>query len=221
MDSIRIIAFQIFPGLKRILLSKKEMNVKKRILLFMCAALLVMCGALLAFNVAGVFAQNNLSSDVNLHLRDYCDPASFNAAVGPGTCARSTVPGAITFGGFIAELTADKSVGAWRFVPNQVSVAEGATLHLQNLGGETHTFTQVKEFGGGFIAPLNALSGNPVPAPECAQVVNGQLVPQPPSEDNRFIPAGGSDTVPLMHEVNAKYQCCVHPWMRLTITPRQ
>jgi len=79
----------------------------------------------------------------------------------------------------------------------------------------------VKEFGGGFIAPLNALSGNPVPAPECAQVVNGQLVPQPPSEDNRFIPAGGSDTVPLMHEVNAKYQCCVHPWMRLTITPRQ
>ncbi len=85
---------------------------KKRILVLMCSALLVMCGALLAFNVAGVFAQNNLSSDVNLHLRDYCDPASFNAAVGPGTCARSTVPGAITFGGFIAELTADKSVGS-------------------------------------------------------------------------------------------------------------
>jgi hypothetical protein len=197
------------------------MNVKKRILILTGSALLVMCGALFLSSVGGVFAQDNLSSDVNLHLRDYCDPASFNAAVGPGTC--STVPGgAITFGAFIAELKADKSAGAWRFVPSQVAVAEGATLHLKNLGGETHTFTQVKEFGGGFIAPLNALSGNPVPAPECAQVVNGLLVPQPAGPDNLFIPTGTSATVPLgANEVNAKYQCCVHPWMRLTITPRQ
>jgi len=196
--------------------------VKKRILILTGSALLVMCGALFLSSVSGVFAQDDHSSNVNLHLRDYCDPASFNAAVGPGTCVRSTAPGAITFGAFIAELSADKSVGAWRFVPSQVSVAEGATLHLQNLGGETHTFTQVKEFGGGFIAPLNALSGNLVPAPECAQVVNGQLVSQPPGPDNMFIPTGGTATVPLgANEVNAKYQCCVHPWMRLTITPRQ
>ncbi len=195
---------------------------KKRILILMCGALLVVCGVLLAFNVTRAFAQDDHSSDVNLHQRDYCDPVSFNTALhNPTACGRSIVPGAITFAGFQAELAADRSVGAWRFVPNQVSVAEGATLHLQNLGGETHTFTQVREFGGGFIAPLNAASGNPVPAPECAQVVNGQLVSQPPGPDNLFIPAGGSATVPLGHELNVKYQCCIHPWMRLTITPRQ
>jgi hypothetical protein len=92
-------------------------------------------------------------------------------------------------------------------------------LHLQNLGGETHTFTEVKRFGGGFVAFLNAASGNPVPAPECAQVVNGQLVPQPPGEDNVFIPAGTSATV-TEHQGVAKYQCCIHPWMHLTITPK-
>jgi len=193
---------------------------KKRILVLMCGALFVVCGALLAFSVAGAYAQDDHNADVNLNIRDYCDPTSFNAVIGPGTCVRSTVPGVITFAAFLAELGADKSVGAWRFVPNQVSVAEGATLHLQNLGGETHTFTQVKDFGGGFVALLNAPSGNPVPAPECAQVVNGQLVPQPPGPDNMFIPAGVSVTAPLEHEVNAKYQCCIHPWMRLTITPR-
>lgn len=184
---------------------------RKRILVVMGGALLVMCGALLAFNVVGVFAQDDHISDVNIHQRDYCDPASFNAAVGPGTCARDITPGAITFDGFVGELTVDKSAGAWRFVPDQISVAEGAMLHLQNLGGETHTFTQVKKFGGGFIPFLNTLSGNPIPAPECLQ---------PPGPDNMFIPAGGSATVPLGHEVTARYQCCIHPWMRLTITPR-
>jgi len=188
----------------------------------MCSALLVLCGVLLVFTVNRSFAQGSSthSTDVTLHIRDYCDPASFDAVLGSGACVRNTATGAITFPGFQAELGADKSVGAWRFVPDQISVAERATIHLENVGGETHTFTQVKRFGGGFVAPLNAASGNPVPAPECAQVINGQLVPQPPGPDNIFLAPGGGATVPLDHEVNAKYQCCIHPWMRLTISPR-
>jgi plastocyanin len=187
--------------------------------------LILTFAALFLFTVGGVTAQNSnaASSDVNIDIRDYCDPTSFDAAIGPGTCVRGTQNplsnGAITFPGFVAEVTLDKSVGAWRFVPQQVKIAEGATLHLQNLGGETHTFTEVKRFGGGFVAFLNAASGNPVPAPECAQVVNGQLVPQPPGEDNIFIPAGTSATV-TEHQGVAKYQCCIHPWMHLTITPK-
>ena len=86
-------------------------------------------------------------SQINIDVRDYCDPTSFNAVLG--------------------------SVGAWRFVPNQIRAHEGATLNLQNLGGETHTFTRVKRFGGGFVSVLNFLP----PAPECAQMVNGNLVP--------------------------------------------
>jgi len=196
---------------------------KKQFPLVTGGALLFLFSALLVSGLAGPPVQNaaSLSSDVVLHIRDYCDPASFDAALhDPNACNRDTTPGAITFPGFVAELQADKSVGAWRYVPDHISAAQGATLHVTNLGGETHTFTQVKDFGGGFIDFLNAASGNPTPAPECAQTVGGQLVPQPPGPDNIFVPAGASTDVPLDQEVSVKYQCCIHPWMRLTITPR-
>ena len=92
------------------------------------------------------------------------------------------------------------------------------TLALQNTGGETHTFTRVRKFGGGFVDALNQASGNPVPAPECAQLVNGVLTPQAPSADNLFIPAGGtaSASVPGRDD-EIRYQCCIHPWMRLVV----
>ena len=128
----------------------------------------------------------------------------------------------ITLPGFQAELGADKSVGAWRFVPDRATTEEGLGLMLQNLGGEAHTFTRVQEFGGGFVAPLNAASGNPVPATECAQVVNGQLVPQPPSPDNIFVDGNASAIGPLVPEgQSAKFQCCIHPWMRMTIDAKE
>ena len=180
----------------------------------------VLAGVVILFSLAPAFAQHDKNTQLTIHIWDYCDPASFNAAVGPDTCVRDTSNGAITFPGFVAEVGADKSVGAWRFSPAQLKVSNGATLQLQNLGGETHTFTEVKRFGGGFLDFLNVASGNPIPALECAKVVNGTLVPQPASDDNIFIPAGGSATLPLEHEVVARYQCCIHPWMRLTITPK-
>jgi len=177
------------------------------------AALFLFCGAF-------AFAQDNKVSQATIDIRDYCDPSSFNTAVGPGTCVRDTTNGEITFSGFVAELTADKSVGAWRFAPQQISVPEGATLHVNNLGGETHTLTAVKRFGEGFLDFLNRLSGNPIPAPECGQVVDGTLVPEPPSDENIFIPAGGTATVHLEHGVTARYQCCIHLWMVLPLPPK-
>ena len=180
----------------------------------------VLSGLVVFLTIASAFAQHEKNSQLTIHIWDYCDPDSFNAAVGPDTCVRDTSTGAITFPGFVAEVGSDKSVGAWRFSPAQLKVDNGATLQLQNLGGETHTFTEVKRFGGGFLDFLNVASGNLVPAPECAKVVNGTLVPQPPSDENIFIPAGGSATLPLEHEKVARYQCCIHPWMRLTITPK-
>ncbi len=158
---------------------------------------------------------------LNIHLRDYCDPVTF-AAIG---CVRTATPlsaGVITLSGFQAELGAEKSVGAWRFVPDRSTSEEGLSIMLQNLGGETHTFTRVREFGGGFVAPLNAASGNPVPAPECARLVNGQLVPQPPSPENVFVPANTNATGPLLREgQNAKFQCCIHPWMLMTVSTKE
>ena len=185
--------------------------------------IMIISFATLAVAALGITAEgqkNDKPSDLTIHIRDYCDPASFNAALGNGTCDRDTSIGAITFMGFLTELSMDKSVGAWRFAPSQSSAAQGATLNLQNLGGETHTFTRVKRFGGGFVAPLNDGSGTPVPAPECAQMVNGNLVPQPPSPDNIFIPAGASASMTLKRGETARFQCCIHPWMHLTITPK-
>ena len=159
---------------------------------------------------------NDQPTNVTVHARDYCDPVSF-ARIG---CARDTSAGFITFSGFNAELATEKSVGAWRFVTNPAKAEEGANITVSNLGGETHTFTRVKKFGGGFVAGLNAASGNPDPAPECAQMMGGKLVPQPASPDNIFLPAGTSAAAQVNEGEVAHFQCCIHPWMRTTIDTR-
>jgi hypothetical protein len=150
-------------------------------------------------------------------LWDYCD-LPFNAAWGL-TCNRDTTTGAITVNGFLGELSSDQSVGAWRFSPDEVKSKHGKiNFTLKNVGGELHTFTRVKRFGGGFVDALNAASGNPVPAPECAQMVNGVLAPQPPSANNVFVPAGGTGAASTSRrDDTVRYQCCIHPWMRLVV----
>jgi len=159
---------------------------------------------------------NDQPTNVTVHARDYCDPVSF-ARIG---CGRDPSSGFITLSGFNAELATEKSVGAWRFVPTPTKAEVGANITVSNLGGETHTFTRVAKFGGGFVAGLNAASGNPDPAPECAQMVNGNLVPQPASAGNIFLAAGTSATAQVKEGEVAHFQCCIHPWMRTTIDTR-
>lgn len=102
-----------------------------------------------------------------------------------------------------------------------LAVLGGRPVIVENEGGETHTFTLVKAFGGGFVDPLNGLSGNPVPATECAQTLpNGDLVPQPPSPVNVFVSAGKEVALQTAGLKPGKYmfQCCIHPWMRVVLT---
>jgi plastocyanin len=82
-------------------------------------------------------------------------------------------------------------------------------VQAQNNGGEVHTFTEVDEFGGGIVPPLNVLSGNPLPAPECLQLGLGD-----------FIPAGGQSAPDLEDPGVHHYQCCIHPWMRADVIVR-
>ena len=148
----------------------------------------------------------NKSSDAGvrrIEVLDACDPATFNAVLGAGTCTRS---GGIKFSRFIEQLTKHGSIDAWRFAPSTIEAPVGTTLLAMNRGGEVHTFTEVKQFGGGIVPLLNQLSGNLVVAPECQALA---------SDD--FIPPGGTDSDDSVGSGTELYQCCIHPWMRTTV----
>jgi hypothetical protein len=162
------------------------------------------------------------NSSFQFRVRDRCDPATFNlagiACIGDGN---------VTLARFSAELAKDMKVDAWRYDSDKDEVDSGATLQLDNQGGELHTFTKVAEFGGGFVPPLNAASGNPVPRPECAQLLpGGGIIPQLPSATNIFLNPGKTTTGPvagspiLPKGTVTKFQCCVHPWMRVELTAK-
>jgi len=173
------------------------------------------------------------NAQTTITMRDACDPDSFNAAVGPGTCIAGQ-HGTTLFSDFIGELQTDQIAGAWRFNPLlnategnfklvRLDLKQGDQTTIENKGGETHTFTRVQKFGGGFIAPLNGLSGNPDLAPECARVLpDGSLAPQPESAANQFVEAGKTESGPTagssaLPKGMSRWECCVHPWMRMVV----
>ena len=105
-----------------------------------------------------------------------------------------------------------------------LTIRGGRPVILENEGGETHTFTMVKMFGGGFVDVLNKLSGNPVPAEECATTLpdGTTLVPKPPSAVNVFVAADKEVAFKTAGLKPGKYlfECCIHPWMRVVLTVR-
>ena len=175
----------------------------------------------------------NAQTTKTIIMRDACDPDSFNAALGPGHCVAGH-HGNTLFSDFLGELQTDKNAGAWRFNPMlnategqfrlvRLDLNSGDQTSILNAGGETHTFTRVETFGGGFKARLNGLTDNSDLAPECAQVLSdGTLAPQPESDTNQFVEAGkteagptaGGSTLPLGM---SRWQCCIHPWMRMVV----
>ena len=139
---------------------------------------------------------------------DSCDPESFNAALGdPNACVK---PGNTTFQEFVAELQATKVARDWRFNPLEATAHRGDAMLAVNVGGEAHTFTPVKKFGGGFIDLLNGLSGNPVPAPECLNIPGLDFVA---GGERSLIPGSALAAVADANGI-ARVECCIHPWMR-------
>jgi len=140
-------------------------------------------------------------------MLDACDPDTFNEAIGPGACNRS---GGLRFDLFIEQLTRLGSVGAWRFSPGTSKVSTGTTFVATNRGGEVHTFTEVKQFGGGIVPDLNVLAHTPDVAPECGAL-----------EGDDFVAPGGTYRETVHQSGPAKFQCCIHPWMRLEASVSQ
>jgi len=81
----------------------------------------------------------------------------------------------------------------------------GDVLSATNKGGETHTFTEVEDYGGGFVQVLNTLGGFGATVPECDPTKVQMLHP-------------GESFHETTDEVGVeKYQCCIHPWMRTEV----
>jgi hypothetical protein len=163
------------------------------------------------------------SGSFTIGIRDACDPPTFNATIGPGTCLFGD-HGRTKFNLFIKELLADHMVGAWYFSPLlnasagkfrlvTVNLSSGQTTSLQNTGGELHTFTRVEKFGGGVVPFFNDVTGNHDVAPECMASENSS---------NIYVEAGTTETGPVAGGADlpagiSRWECCIHPWMRMTI----
>lgn len=142
----------------------------------------------------------------NVRMMDACDPATFAGV--PGGCQRS---GGVTFDQFISQVSRLGRAPAWQFAPGDLYLHEGDSYMATNAGGEVHTFTEVEEFGGGIVQPLNDLLGLTSVAPECQSL--GQ---------SDFIAPGQSTPADEPEEVGDEhYQCCIHPWMRMTVHVRE
>jgi plastocyanin len=136
-------------------------------------------------------------------MLDQCDPLTFNAVLGDGACVRN---GGLKFEQFIAQVTRMQQAPGWRFSPENVNLRVGDILAATNFGGEGHTFTEVEEFGGGFVGLLNDLAGTPKVAEECKGLSFADAV------------APGATVTEVVDEAgDEKYQCCIHPWMRAVV----
>jgi plastocyanin len=147
--------------------------------------------------------------DVVVNMQDACDPETFNEALqNPEACVRA---GGVKFDQFIAELTRLGFIQPWHFAPSTANVRVGQTFEVINRGGEKHTFTEVAEFGGGVVPLLNDLAHVPDVAPEC----------RPDAlEADDFVAPGGVYRETVDHAGHLKFQCCIHPWMRLEASSR-
>lgn len=139
-----------------------------------------------------------------IYMNDACSP-SFNQ-IGLGKLCSS--PGGTPFGVFVQELTLNKSAGAWHFSAPQVHVNAGDSLTIGNRGGETHSFTQVTQFGGGgIVGPINQiLFGTPTPP----TFFFGPFNFNPPGDD---VTITSSTLTPGTH----LFICVIHPWMQETV----
>ena len=145
---------------------------------------------------------------------DECEPKSFNAdpdkgGLGPDFC-KNVALGAQTS---LSDLLTGASQGhpdpKWDFEPDTLRIEEGTILSVVDQGGEPHTFTEVAQFGGGFIPQLNAPGEDT--APECSGGFTNVAVAK-----TRIL-QGSTSLVTGLSKGHHHFQCCIHPWMRVDV----
>ena len=139
---------------------------------------------------------------------DECDPATFNAALGPDFCHNVSLGAFTTLQDLFAKAASGAPDPNWDFEPDTLRVKEGTVITVADEGGEPHTFTEVEKFGGGFIAPLN---GGEAMVPECQGGFSNLAVAR-----TRIL-QGSHLVVAGLKKGEHNFECCIHPWMRTKV----
>ncbi len=175
--------------------------------MFKLMTLSMFAGCLVFADVPHAMAQ---PPEAQIIALDECDPATFNDpnAGGPDFCKNIAVGASTTFPNLFAEAAAGTPDPNWAFAPTQVALKKGGSLTVVDQGGEPHTFTEVKQFGGGFLIPLN---GGQATVPECNGGFGNVTVAK-----TRIL-QGSTITLTGLAKGKHLFQCCIHPWMRTEV----
>jgi len=169
-------------------------------------------------------SQDDSNNAVQIVALDECDPETFNKdpkpsvtnpnpGLGPDFC-KNVALAPLGFATTLQALFEQAGKGTpdpnWDFEPDEIRVKKGTQIIVTNQGGEPHTFTEVKQFGGGFIDGLN---NKQEPAPECAF---GRGFKDLGVARTRIL-QGSTLQVGDLSKGEHYFQCCIHPWMRVTV----
>ena len=139
---------------------------------------------------------------------DECEPSSFNAMLGPDFCKNVSLGAFTSFSKLFSEASERHPDPNWDFEPDTLNIKQGTVVNVANEGGEPHTFTEVKDFGGGFVSGLNAGEQT---VPECAGGFANVAVAK-----TRIL-QGSNVNVSGLSKGEHLFQCCIHPWMRVKV----
>ncbi len=140
---------------------------------------------------------------------DECDPTTFNQALGADFCKNVSLGAFTTLNDLFTEAQSGHPDKKWDFEPDTLHIKQGTTISIVDQGGEPHTFTEVAQFGGGFIPQLNGPGETTIP--ECAGGFDKVKVAR-----TRML-QGSTIQIPGLSKGEHVFQCCIHPWMRVKV----
>ena len=140
---------------------------------------------------------------------DECDPTTFNAALGPDFCKNIALGYSTKLSDLFAKAAAGDPDPNWDFEPDTIHIKTDTVLTVVDQGGEPHTFTEVKHFGGGSYR--DSMRQARAWSPECAARFSSVAVAK-----TRIL-QGSQLLVPELSKGEHLFQCCIHPWMRVKV----
>ena len=170
---------------------------------------LMSVGATLVLAQAAPVRRGPILSRSQVVALDECDPKTFNEALGADFCKNISLGYFTTLSELFSEAQSGHPDPNWDFEPDTVHINKGTTLSVVDQGGEPHTFTEVKHFGGGFIPQLNGPGEHVIP--ECSGGF-GKV----PVARTRLL-QGSQLQVTGLAPGEHLFQCCIHPWMRVKV----